>query len=87
MVKDLVSLGKELEQKSQDSKQHASEEYCYISNGKLRVVTARYELGKSETSDIRQALTTDWFHEKFNGKGEKQLSPLEQLAGKFNRGL
>ena len=38
---------------------------------KLRVVTARYELGKSETSDIRQALTTDWFHEKFNGKVRK----------------
>ena len=87
LVKDLVALGKELEQKSQDGKQHASEKYCYISNGKLRVVTVKYQLGKSETDDIRQALTTDWFHEKFNGKGEKQLSPLEQLAGKFNRGL
>ena len=87
LVKDIVALGKELEQKSQDGKQHASEKYCYISNGKLRVVTVKYQLGKSETDDIRQALTTDWFHEKFNGKGEKQLSPLEQLAGKFNRGL
>ena len=87
LVKDLVALGKEVEQKSQDGKQHASEKYCYISNGKLRVVTVKYQLGKSETDDIRQALTTDWFHERFNGKEEKQLSPLEQLAGKFNRGL
>ena len=47
----------------------------------------KYQLGKSETDDIRQALTTDWFHEKFNGGEEKKLSPLEQLAGKFNRGL
>ena len=28
LVKDLVALGKEVEQKSQDGKQHASEIYC-----------------------------------------------------------
>ena len=82
LVDDLIALGKKLKAEAQNE---TLREYCYISNSKLSKILAQHKIEKSEQTNIRQALNSEWFHQKFNEQDEKELSPLEQLANKFNQ--
>ncbi|MYM17833.1 hypothetical protein GTH50_06295 [Lactobacillus gasseri] len=82
LVDDLISLGKKLKAEAQDE---SLKEYCYISNSKLSKVLIQHKIEKAKQANIRQALNSEWFHEKFDDQNGKELSPLEQLANKFNQ--
>lgn len=81
LVKALIAIGK----KAKENDDNVSEKYCYISTSKLGKLLLKYNLSKTNQSKIKQALTSDWFHDQFNEKEGQQLSPLEMLANKFNR--
>lgn len=82
LTNDLVQLGKKL--KATDHNDELGK-YCYISNSKLSNLIEKYDLSKMDQINIKQALTSDWFHKQFGGETEEELSPLEQLAKKFNQ--
>lgn len=82
LANDLVQFWKKLTATEQNA---ALKKYCYISNSKLSNLIEKYNLSKIDQINIKQALTSDWFHEQFEGKAKQELSPLEQLAKKFNQ--
>ena len=82
LTSDLVNLGKKLKTSEHND---SLEKYCYISNSKLSNLVEKHGLNKTDQINIKQALTSDWFHERFEGDSEQKLSPLEQLAKKFNQ--
>lgn len=83
LTKDLVTLARKAKKQAQNNADPAASKYCYISSSKLAKVLDQYHLDKDKEPAIKQALASDWFHQQVGA--DEFLSPLQQLANKFNQ--
>lgn len=66
------------------TKKNEGEDRSFIlSNRQVKQLLAKYALPETAEKEVKQALTSSWFKDQI--EGQQNLTPLEQLARKFNQ--